>query len=232
MSIPSLIESATSNEAKDNGDKAELLNHTFVSHFNTAQMPINHTDIPPVNPEDSSDSILCSEEEVYNLLRSLDTTKSNGDDEISAIMLVNTALSITEAVNKMFNLSISLGELPDEWKVSHITPIPKHGDHANPSNYFPISLLSILSKLLEKHMAQLLTEHMVVHSPISPHQWGFYKGKSTAGALSLAVDQWHRHLEESNDICTVFFDYRKAFDTVPQRNLLSKLNPLLLTRMY
>ena len=75
-------------------------------------------------------------------------------------------------------------------------------------------------------MAQLLTEHMVVHSPISPHQWGFCKGKSTAGALALAVDQWHRHLEESNDICTVFFDYRKAFDTVPHRNLLSKLESL------
>ena len=120
----------------------------------------------------------------------------------------------------------SLGELPDEWKVSRITPIPKHGDRTNPSNYRPISLLSILSKLLEKHMAQLLTEHMVVHSPISPHQWGFCKGKSTAGALALAVDQWHRHLEERNDICTVFFDYRKAFDTVPHRNLLSKLESL------
>ena len=54
-SIPSLFDSVTSNEVKDNGDKAELLNHTFVSHFNTAQMPINHTDIPPVNPEDSCD---------------------------------------------------------------------------------------------------------------------------------------------------------------------------------
>ena len=98
-------------------------------------MPINHTDIPPVNPEDSCDSILCSEEEVYNLLRSLDTTKSNGHDDISAIMLKNTAFSITEAVAKMFNISISLGELPDEWKVLRITPIPKHGDRTNPSNY-------------------------------------------------------------------------------------------------
>ena len=92
-------------------------------------MSINHTDIPPVNPEDSCDSILCSEEEVYNLLHSLDTTKSNGDNDISAIMVKNTALSIAEAVTKMFNISISLGELPGEWKVSCITPIPKHGGY-------------------------------------------------------------------------------------------------------
>ena len=185
-------------------------------------MPINHADIPPVNPEESCDSILCSEEEVYNLLCSLDTTKSNGDDDISAIMLHNTALSITEAVTKMFNISISLGQLPDEWKVSRFTPIPKHGDRTNPSNYCPISLLSVLSKILEKHMAQLLTEHMA----ISLHQWGFYKEKSTAGALALAFDQWRRHLEESNDICTMFFDYRKAFDTVPHGKLLYKLESL------
>ena len=53
-SIPSLFDSATSNEVRHNGDKAELLNHTFVSHFNIEQMPINHTDIPPVNPQHSS----------------------------------------------------------------------------------------------------------------------------------------------------------------------------------
>jgi len=75
-------------------------------------------------------------------------------------------------------------------------------------------------------MAQLLTEHMAVNSPVSPHQWGLCKEKSTAGALALVVDQWHRHLEESNDICTAFFDYRKAIDTVPHRNLLSELKSL------
>ena len=73
---------------------------------------------------------------------------------------------------------------------------------------------------------QLLTEHMVLNSPISPHQWGFYEGKSTAGAVALAFDQWHRHLEKSNDLCTVFFDYRKVIDTVPHGKLLSKLESL------
>ena len=186
------------NEVKDDVEKAELLNRTFVNHFNTDQEPVEYADIPFVNPDNSIDGTLCSEEEVYKLLCSLDTTKSNGDDDISAIMFKSTALSITEAVTKMFNISISLGELPEEWKISRITPTPKHGDRTNPSNNRPISLLSILS--VEKHMAQLLTEHMEVNSPISSCQWGFCKGKSTTGALALAVDQWHRHLEEVNDI--------------------------------
>ena len=95
---------------------------TLTSHQSTQKIPA---------------TALCSEEEVYNLLHSLDTTKSNGNDYISAIMLKNTALSITEAVKKMFIISISLGKLSDEWKVSHITPIPKHGDRTNPSMQLP-----------------------------------------------------------------------------------------------
>ena len=138
---------------------------------------------------------------------------------ISQQLWSKTQLSVSLKQLPRCLTSISLGELPEEWKVSCITPIPKHGDRTNPSKYCPISLLSILSKLLEKHMAQLLTEHMVVHSPKCPHEWGFCKGKSTAGALALAVDQWHKHLEESNDICTMFFEYRKALDTVPAQKL-------------
>ena len=209
--------------ATSNMEKAELLNRTFAQHFNSKQPPLGPTDIPSVNPDDLHVNILCSEEEVYELLCSLDTTKASGSDNISAHMLKKTALSITEAITTLFNISITLGELPDEWKVSHITPIPKPGDHSNPSNYRPISLLSILSKLLEKHVANLLTKHIQSHSPLSSHQWGFSRGKSTTGALLTAVDHWLRLLEEGVDICAVFLDYRKAFDTVPHRNLLEKL---------
>ena len=82
-----------------------------------------------------------------------------------------------------------------ETRLSHITPIPKHGDRTNPSTTI-LPKFSTFNPKQKKH-TQLLTEHMAVNSPISPHQWGFCEGKSTAGALALAVDQWHRHLEES-----------------------------------
>ena len=78
-----------------------------------------------------------------------------------------TALSITPAVTKLFNVSLTSGELPSEWKTAHVSPIPKSGDNSNPSNYHPISLLSILSKLLEKHIVNLLTEHLKSHAPLS-----------------------------------------------------------------
>ena len=68
-------------------------------------------------------------------------------------------------------------------------------------------------------------------------QWGFTKGKATTGALLTAVDSWHRHLEAGLNICTVFFDLKKAFDSVSHTVLLKKLSdsglcPYLLKWIY
>ena len=61
---------------------------------------------------------------------------------------------------------------------------------------------------------------------ISDNQWGFTQGKSAVGALLTAVDNWHQSLEAKMDVCAVFFDLKKAFDSVPHRLLLLKLSTL------
>ena len=107
-------------------------------------------------------------------------------------MLKETALSITPAVTQLFK------ELPKEWKTARVTPTPKSRDHSTPENYRPISLLSVLSKLLEKHIRNLLIDHLEKYYPLSAYQWGFTQGKSSTGALLDATDQWHRqHMIDS-----------------------------------
>ena len=199
-SFPTL---ATDNSiATDNVEKASLLNSTFISHFNNKQPPLTSADLPLTEPSNSVDNILCCKDQVYKLLTSINTTIANGHDNISAIMLKKTALSITPTVTKLFNL-LMYPLLLENYQASgklHVFPIPKSGDNSNPSNYRPISLLSILSKLLEKHIVNLLTEHLKSHAPLSQQQWGFTKGKSSTGALLAALDSWHRSLEAGNDI--------------------------------
>ena len=131
------------------------------------------------------DDFLCSVEEVEHLLASVDPSKASGADLLSAKMLMATATSIAPAITSLFNLSLTQGQLPAEWKLACIMPIPKSQDKSDPANYRPISLLSILSKLLEKHVQSYILETC---SPLSPNQWGFSRGKSTTGAL-----QQHMH---------------------------------------
>ena len=69
------------------------------------------------------------------------------------------------------------------WKWSNIVPISKNCDKTNQANYRPIFLLPILSKPLERHIVNLLLQHLVETQPISDSQWGFQSGKSTVTAL-------------------------------------------------
>ena len=102
-------------------------------------------------------------------------------------MLKATVGTITPAVTKLFNMSIKSRKLPNKWKLALVTPIPKPGNKSDPANYRPISLLSILSKLLGKCIHIHLLKHLQEQSGISNSQWGFTKGKSTTGALLTAV---------------------------------------------
>ena len=106
------------------------------------------------------------------------------------------------------------------------SPIPKVSAANNPDNYRPISLLCLLSKLLEKHIFTLIVNHLDKNSPLSDTQRGFRAGRSTVSALLTTTSDWLTMLESGKDICAVFFDYRKAFDSVPHRPLMEKLSSL------
>ena len=92
-----------------------------------------------------------------------------------------------------------------------------------PTNYRPISLLPIVSKLLERHVYNVIMNHLVHHNPLTMNQWGFLKGRSTVTSLLYVTDHWLKELE---DICAVFFDFRKAFDSVPHLPLMCKVHSL------
>ena len=153
----------------------------------------------------------------------LDTTKANGPDGISARMLKGTVSSIVPSLTRLFNISIMAGEFPHCWKESLVVPIPKSGDRSNPGNYRPISLLSVTSKLLERHYHWLITEHLSNSYPLAANQWGFQHGKSTTASLLAIVHYWLQALESGKEIVAIFYDLRKAFDSVPHATLLQKL---------
>ena len=119
------------------------------------------------------ESLLCDQDTVLELLTLLDVSKSSGPDGISAKMLKNTAGSICPSITHLFNQSMASGQIPDQWKQSHIVPIPKSTKIQSPDNYRPISLLSVLGKLLEKHVHSLIISHLTERDILSDSQWGF-----------------------------------------------------------
>ena len=102
-------------------------------------------------------SILCSEEQILMELRNLNCAKATGPDGISARMLKETANTVCQPKKNLFNLLITQLSFPTSWKFAHVVPIPKSSSgKASPSNYRPISLLPIISKIFERHIHSII----------------------------------------------------------------------------
>ena len=94
------------------------------------------------------------------------------------------------------------------------------------SNYRPISLLLVISKLLERHIHYLISSHITIHYLIASQQWGFQPGKSAVSALIDVIHHWAQALDQRKEVVAVSFDIQKAFDSVPHRPLLDKLGSI------
>ena len=155
-------------------------------------------------------------------LQSLDVNKASLG--LPSKLLQACANEISPSLCRLFNLSLELGTFTEKWKDANLVPIHKCESKNDGFNYCGISLLDVLSKLLER---QVYNE---IFSIICPHlthwQHGFLPGKSTVSQLSQVVHQFANALERRQQVDVIYLDLSKAFDRVSHEKLLFKLQCL------
>ena len=93
---------------------------------------------------------LLEKEEIVGVINNLDSNKAQGPDGIPVRLMKETAMQIAQSLRVLFNKSLNIGVLPDEWKIANVVPVHKHGEKSYVEHYRPISLLSNISKALER----------------------------------------------------------------------------------
>ena len=117
------------------------------------------------------------------------------------------------------------------WKKATVTAIHKKGNRHLPNNYLPVSLTSVICKMLETIVKdRLMMYFQIVISVLSPCQHGFCSSHSCVTQLLQAANDWSSALKSGNSVDVVYLDCCKAFDYVPHRRLLSKLQSYGITR--
>ena len=196
------------------------------SNNDTAQhdfQPLTHFVKTRLPPDNMFQIPLITKQAVFKILSTLDVKKSAGVDGISAHMLKLGAPYITHIITEICNLSITKNQFPNDWKTAVVTPLFKKGSTDDPGNYRPISILPILSKLLERHVFNCLYEFLVCHDLLISRQSGFRSKHSCETALHLLVDEWLSSIYNKKIVGVLFIDFCKAFDMVDHDILLKKL---------
>ena len=162
--------------------------------------------------------------DLINSIKSLDCIKTTGLDGLSPRILKLSAGIASSTLLDIINKSIQNGQFPDILKITKLLPIHKDGTKDNPSNYRPISILPVISKLIEKHVTKHLFAFLNKYQVLHKSQSGFRKDHSCNTALINLVDKWLKHIDNGEVVGAIFFDIRKAFDVVDHELLLAKLS--------
>ena len=161
--------------------------------------------------------------EVNDLISILNPSKSVGPNSIPIKLLRIIGLSISPLLALLVNQSFQSGIFPDKLKIAKVISLFKKGNPELSSNYRPISLLPVFSKIFEKLMYRRLYKFLEIHKVLYSLQFGFQENHSIDHALVSLTEAIRNTLDNKRLGCGIFIDLQKAFDTVNYRILLSKM---------
>ena len=224
--IPDLIKPGTEKKPEyisDDKGKAE----TYLEYFTSVFTQEPDSDEMPFFEEreynTTLDDIELNSDIVKDKLEKLKKNKSPGPDNMHPRVLNAIAGSISHPLAIIYRTSIDTKTLPKEWKHANVSAIYKKQNKSLPSNYRPVSLTSIICKVLESIIRDAIVKHMNVNELFSKNQFGFLSKRSTILQLVRVLDIWSEILDQGGSLDVIYMDFMKAFDKVPHRRLVYKV---------
>ena len=202
-------------------EKAELLNSFFGSVF--TKEDVNNVPVFNIDNDVCIDNIVLTISDMEKALSSLKICKSPGPDGIHPWLLKELSKELSLPLKLLFDLTLLKGKIPKKWKEAEVRPLFKEGSKTSPGNYRPVSLTSVVCKVIESFIRKAIYDHFVNNDLLSVEQYGFCKGRSCTTQLLNSLFDWLSFLDKDIPVAVVYLDFRKAFDTVPHERLLSKL---------
>ena len=167
-----------------------------------------------------------SREKISSILKGLNPSKAAGIDNLSGKFLKDDAHVLARPISQLCNLSIKLNSFPRSCKIAKVKPLFKRGSKMDPQNYRPISLLPLLSKIIERIVHDQTEEFLSKNKLLYRLQSGFRKNYSTNTCLGHLTDKITTGFENGLFTGMILIDLQKALDTIDHQILLKKMKYL------
>lgn len=207
----------------DDEEKSNVFMQYFSTVFNQEKEMQNQEEVDPIKNDFTMPDLVITEEMIAEKLDKLKIDKSAGIDNLHPRIIKELKTELAKPLKQIFELSLKMGRLPEDWRSSIITALHKKGSKANVANYRPVSLTCIACKIMEAIIRDHVMSYFKINELFSKKQYGFIKGRSTTLQLLTILDKWTKYLEEGGRIDAVYTDFEKAFDKVSHKKLLTKL---------
>ena len=173
------------------------------------------------------ETVVITVSEITKLLEELDERKAQGPDGIAGKILRECREELAGHIHAIIVRSLTEGRVPRDWKRADIVPLHKGGNTENPTNYRPVSLTSVVAKVCERVIKEKWTKHLEDNNVLNCRQFGFRRGKSCATNLICFYSRVIDIIQERDGWADcVYLDLKKAFDKVPHKRLLRKLEKI------
>lgn len=207
---------------KNPTQKAEKFNEFFINMADSNDEPRPFTPLsePQVNSIYLSP---CTEMECYKLIKNLKNKNSCGYDEVSTNVIKFCINNIVSPLTYLINLSFDTGVFPQILKKAIVKPLHKKSSKSEMTNYRPIALLSIYSKIFEKAMYNRVTKFLEKYNILNDSQFGYRDGRNTVQGIFRLVRRLWDAFNNRSHATAVFLDMSKAFDCVNHKIVLQML---------
>ena len=168
--------------------------------------------------------IKVNKEGVAKLLHKLNPSKASGPDLIPARILKELAVEIAPFLTTIFKESFNTGKFPRDWRIANVTAIFKKGEKYKASNYRPVSLTSLCCKVQEHIITSNVLKHLEEHQVLTDCQHGFRARRSCDTQPLTLARELVSGFDKKHQYDLVILDFSKAFDHVPHKRLLKKMD--------
>ena len=158
--------------------------------------------------ENNLSNIQTTENDLLNVLKSLNVNKSPGPDGIHPKILRELCNELSYPLKVLFDKTMNEGKLPKGWKEAEVRPIFKNkGSKSSPGNYRPVSLTAVICKIFEKFVRDALCKHFTDNNLLSEEQYGFCKGRSCTTQLLVTLNNWMHSLDKKLPLDAAYLDF-------------------------